>query len=424
MESYKNYTLAILNQDEYYFDFYFNDTNNPIPWTEIVKNENLWGICNLGYFRLADMSLQNNTKYKGKWIYGPSYQDYGLCIDKDGHISIQANAVDQATLKPIDDLYTFTSGCPPYVINGVDQNRQKFSKNGNIMIGTDKDNNVIIMMSPKDEGQTSDDGVEIMKNAGCVNVLRFDGSWSVHGRFGPGEVVQPSAMRKDAYYLAIYKKGYTPLRSDKKIFIDPGELPNGKPDEDLFNASINLQQKLLRNGIEAMISHYPGSSISEATKASISNCWKSDYLIAMDRANGDTSNIITIFTSADGDTAARNIIANKIKGKIKECLPTTVVEIQHNPADILRKANAAANNIIISDYFFENNKVDTIMDCIARTMVDYYGLSGYVIEKKETPLEKLQNAGYVAKCIAGSDNVSSNEMSNLLSKLGLLDSLI
>lgn len=415
----KEYSIAVYPQDEFYFDFIIND--NKKNWFDLVNENNLYGIVNLGYFSLSDFSFQNNTKHKGTWLYGPSYQDHGIAIDENGKMSIKINKIDISTMTPIDDLYSYTSGCPPMVLGGVDQDRGVFTANGNTMIGLKPNSDVVILMCDKDVGQTSDMGIQILKEAGCCDIIRMDGSWSTQGRLAPGEVIQPSQMRIDKYYLAIYKKNFEGLRSKIKVTIDPFGFSDKENNPSIWKICKTLQKTLIEQGIEARISHYTGSNLPDSIRAKQSNCWKSDYLISISE-NSDISSDIRIITSAAGSTAARNKIASRIEAEFINSSYTVANRI-YSSFTILASPSAPAGLLQFNSNlnFDADDLVQEFVDCIAKAIAKYFGLDWIEKPVKElSDFELYKKAGNIPEEVKENDPITWGQIIDFLQKINLI----
>jgi hypothetical protein len=38
---------------------------------------------------MAKYKIDSNTMVAGKWIYGPDYNAYGICVNKEGYLTIE-----------------------------------------------------------------------------------------------------------------------------------------------------------------------------------------------------------------------------------------------------------------------------------------------------------------------------------------------
>ena len=414
---YKNYKVAVLDQNEYSFDLYVN--NDRKKWFDIVNDKSLWGIVNLGYFNMSTFAIDCNTKIGGTWVEGPHYQDFGISITKNKRMFIECNSMNTKLMTPTDDFYHFQTGCPPMVINTVDQDRGYYGRNGNVMIGMTNDDKVVIMMCEKDEGQTSTEAVNILVNEyGCIDVLRYDGSWSVNGRLGPGEVIQPSEMRIDKVYLLIYKKDFTPLRTTRRVVIDPFGDTNS---EAVWSFCEKLKEIFISQGIEATLSHYRGSTrIGDTLRAKISNQWNADYLISVHESDlGEYD--IQLTTSSANDSATRNILAKHIMNHMSEKGKICSSQ-KYSKLTILTKTSAPANLITLNNNLeLDTNEYerDLMVYAVVESYLEYLKLDwvGERIPKEVDEFNSLKDQNIIPEYATKNSTITWGEIAPILAKL-------
>lgn len=367
-----NYIIKEYPQDEFYFDFIFNPKNSKKKWWELVKEYGLYGIINLGYFNMNSYTLDNNTKYKGSWLYGPSYGDHGIGIGKDGKLSLAFNniKIEGSKVLPNDDLYTYTAGCPIVILDGKDQKRINAGKNGNTMIGFKADGTPVMLLCSKDEGQTSAEGARILQDAGCIHIIRMDGSWSSQGQLEPGVICQPSENRYDYYYLGIFKKGWKP-DFRKKVFLDPFEDCSSTNTPRLYRFMQKLQQILLEQKIECVFAKPDGGVAGGDKKALSCNLWSADLCISCYTSSNMNASV-SITTSSSGVDLQKNILASYLEHDFNKCDYSTIRK--YNKYTILTKTNCPTDLLT-----FNSNLTDVDMDDLAELTAEaivtkYFGL--------------------------------------------------
>lgn len=328
-----NYVIETFPQDKFSFRMYHNTGKK--TWQEIQQETGCYGLINTAYFKLKTFELQSMTMIDGAWAKEGPYNDYGLCVDKDGYLSVDiaGNAVCD-----------YTIGLPICYIRGKKYPTYKnHAKNGVSFVGTTASNDVVCLMSSKDDGMTTAEACKVMLEAGCVNILRYDGSWSSQGTLGPGKDVEPSEERKAAVYLLIYKKctENDPKEeiSMKKVVLDPGHGVEtaGKcaPDRSYYEHEFNLdmayriKRHLERHGVEVTMTrtdeHDTGKTETEALEArvAISNKVRPDLFLSIhSNAYGDggwtSPEGYGAYTSSAGESAGRNKAAKAILARVKE----------------------------------------------------------------------------------------------------------
>lgn len=216
------YIINTFPQDKFTFRMYHNTKKK--TWQQIKAETGCYGIINTAYFNMSTYVVDSNTMVGGKWIYGPDYAEYGICVNKKGYLTIDYN--QNAT-------YDYTAGLPVCYINGKKYFAyQDKAKNGCSFIGTTANNDVCCLIASKDDGLTTAQCCDLLLKRGCVNILRYDGSWSSQGTLGPGLDLDPSQERIVALYLLIFKKGQTipesPKEEDRNIIKEIQQALNAK----------------------------------------------------------------------------------------------------------------------------------------------------------------------------------------------------
>ncbi|WP_349949493.1 MULTISPECIES: N-acetylmuramoyl-L-alanine amidase [Intestinimonas] len=211
------YKLGVFPQDQYRFRI-FDNTAKLKDWPEIMTaaGPDCVAAMNLAYFALSAVPAQGISAFDhqsaimvaGKWGHEPAYHEYGICINADGRLTLGTEA---------DAVYDYAVALPPAVIGGRDYNTSTFARNGVTYLGLRSDDTVVVLISVKDQGMTSAEAVAAMRQAGCVHILRWDGSWSSRGCLGPGQALTPSQYRLVRSWLLIYKRGDEPQKEDKPV---------------------------------------------------------------------------------------------------------------------------------------------------------------------------------------------------------------
>ena len=387
-----NYVINTFPQDKYSFRMYHNTAKK--TWQEIQRETGCYGIINTAYFKLTTFELQSMTMIDGVWVKSDKWNDYGLCVDKDGYLS-----VDTAGNAVCD----YTIGLPNCYIKGKKYPTYKDKeKNGVSFVGTTASNDVVCLMSSKDDGMTTAEACKAMLEAGCVNILRFDGSWSTQGTLGPGMDVEPSEERKAAVYLLIFKKGSEipegePM--DKVVVLDPGHgvetagkrSPDGTYLEHEFALDMAKRIKLILAGygVEVYLTRKDEHNISDTERAEISNRLAPDLFVSLhSNAAGDGSKWFDvrgfgIYTSKAGDTSARNIAAKAILERAKKASVHLWDDgLHHEMWTVLAETNAPA---VLIEHLFHDNKEDVellkdpvfrdkLAEIDAKGILDYLGI--------------------------------------------------
>lgn len=203
------YVIETFSQNDYTFRMHHNTKKK--SWQQIQKETGCYGIINTAYFSMSNFSVDSNTMIAKKWLFGPTYHEYGICVDSAGRLTVGTEK--EAT-------YDFTVGLPPCYINGKKYSTTEHGRNGASFIGVSKTGDVTCLIASKDAGMTTAECCSALLKAGCSDIFRFDGSWSSQGSLGPGKDLDPSQERKVAVYLLINKK-----TDDTPNIVKPIETP-------------------------------------------------------------------------------------------------------------------------------------------------------------------------------------------------------
>lgn len=199
------------------FEFYIN--YNKKTWQAIKKETNCTAILNLGYYSMSAYSkartrqeVLNSTEcdfiLDGKPLVPLKYNEYGLCINSNGELSIGTP----------QGQTNYCVGLPPQYINGkIYCVNKPVEKNGCTHIGFTKDGTIIPLLEPKSTnnttGMTNAQANKVLLDMGCVDIFRYDGSWSTQGDLADGLICQPSQHRIVQSYLLIFKR-----KTEKTIY--------------------------------------------------------------------------------------------------------------------------------------------------------------------------------------------------------------
>lgn len=401
--------IAVWPQDQYRFRIFDNGTACLHDWEEVMEaaGPDCAAAINLAYFALADIPSksveyfdhQSAIMVAGKWGIYPQYHEHGICINADGHMTLGTEK---------DAVYDYAVGLPPAVINGADYNTTRYGANGVTYTGLCSDGAVVTLLCSKDNGTTSHEAVSVMREAGCIHIFRWDGSWSSRGYLGPGKEVTPSQWRMVRSWLLIFKRKQEKDSSMKKVCLDPGhgvETP-GKcsPDKTYYEHEFTLDLAkrmkpiLERHGVEVTLTrtdeHCPTGKSDTADlnyRVKLANAIEGLNLFVSIHSNAAgndgwySAKGLSCITSAAGDTAGRNLAANAIIARMKEAgITVRNTSLTHDIALIvLRKTDAPA---VLIEHGFHTNKEETELlktaeyrDALAEAeckgILDYLGIA-------------------------------------------------
>lgn len=428
------YVIKKFPQNRFYFRMYHNTGKK--TWQEIKKETGCYGLINTAYFQLLNYKVDSMTMISGKWVKTGPWNDYGICVDKDGYLTVDTSN---------NAVYDYTLGLPTCYIGGKKYATYKDqAKNGVSFVGTAAENEVVCLISSKDDGMTTEEACKVLLDAGCENILRYDGSWSAQGTLGPGLDVDPSKERKAAVYLLIYEKVLSEgdTETGKKVVIDPGHGVEtaGKcsPDKSYYEHEFNLdvakriKSILERHGVSVTMTrtdeHDTGKTSNAALSArvNISNEVRPDLFVSVhSNAYGNGIDWTTpkgygVYTIGSGDLERHNVAAKLILARAKEAGVTIHGGgLHYSNLYVLRNTKDPA--VLIEHGFHTNRQElellkstayrDTLATVDAKGILDYLGISwieeskklyrvqvgAYSVKKNaEAILAKLESDGYDA----------------------------
>ncbi len=194
------FVTEILSNQDYRFEIFVN--TKKLTWQQIKGSKNCARIINLGYFDLKKFTPNEGLIVDGRTLLTPRYQDWGVTIDADGNLGRDVPASASGKLN-------YCPAVPPMLKNGAKAAAaQSFARNGTTMVGFKKDGTPVWLLCQKVFGATSAEAVKALTNLGCVDILRYDGSWSTQGYLAD-RAVQP-LQRRIVYtlLLAYYRNPY------------------------------------------------------------------------------------------------------------------------------------------------------------------------------------------------------------------------
>ncbi|MCR1921949.1 N-acetylmuramoyl-L-alanine amidase [Flavonifractor plautii] len=189
------YKIAAYPQAQYRFRLY--DNARELDWPEIQRETGAYALVNLGFFSLSTYEHQCAIMVGGKWAHPVRWHEYGMLIDKDGRLTLGTE--DQA-------VCDYIIGCPTVDVEGRRYNTSAGGCNGWTYTGLKADGTVVALLCPKDTPMETEKLDKVMRDAGCVTIWRWDGSWSSRGTLGPGLDVTPSQYRECRSWLLIHKR--------------------------------------------------------------------------------------------------------------------------------------------------------------------------------------------------------------------------
>lgn len=396
--------LAIYPQKAYRFELY--DNVRRLTRQQIQKETGCYALINLWLFALTSQP-KAGVKYwdhqnggvmlHGKWAY-EKYDFPGICISKEGQASTgrKGNAV-----------WDYAACAQPEYLGGKKQSVPTYPRNGLTYTGLTANGDVAVLVASKDTGMTGSEATDKLLDIGCIDILRWDGSWSSQGYLGPGMDIQPSQRRLVRGWLLIYKRNEE--KEDeamgKKVCLDPGHGPgcvNGSPDgsykeyEFAWDMSQKVKSHLERHGVSVVMTKNETGYPSLTERCSIANKAGVDLFVSLhSNASGDGKAWVSpsgfvIYTSAGPDTANRNVAAKAVIARAKTAgISILGSGLEHNiEYTVLAKTNAPA---MIVEHGFHTNKADTALlktDAYRQKLaeVDAKGILDYLgIQWKEDP---------------------------------------
>jgi len=205
-----------LTNTEYRFEIYMNYQHLPIE--KVKQTTGCDKLINLGYFDMAEyLAAKTNAQVgdstdcdlivAGKAIKPLKWKEFGAVINKNGELYFGLAA----------GAYSYCIGLPPQHYNGQKYCMNKFvAANGCTHIGFTADGTILWAIALKDTPETNDTVNAELINRGCVNILRFDGSWSSQAIMG-GKTYKPSQERIVQSLLLAYKRNETTTKPTEEI---------------------------------------------------------------------------------------------------------------------------------------------------------------------------------------------------------------
>lgn len=210
-------TEALSNQD-YRFEIFVN--TDKLTWQQIKAKKGCARIINLGYFDLKKFVPNAGLIVSGKTLLAPTYQDWGVTVDASGNLGrdVPSSAAGKLNYCP---------AVPPMLKNGAKAAAaQTFSRNGTTMIGFKKDGTPVWLLCQKILGATSNEALKALSDLGCVDVLRYDGSWSTQGYLAD-RAVQPIQHRIVYTLLLAYHRNPLYKRTVTASSLNVRSAPGG-----------------------------------------------------------------------------------------------------------------------------------------------------------------------------------------------------
>lgn len=366
---------------KYFTEEFPNETNRfeifvnteSLSWRQIKEKTKCKAIINLGYFHLGTFTPCSGLIVNEKVVAAPEYHSYGVCIDKNGVLTFNTEDSDVAKVN-------YRVAVPCMWLKGERVSHEFFDTNGTTMVGFKSNGTPVFLICGRDDGVnksvenglTSTEGVNILRNLGCSTVLRYDGSWSTQGYLGPDKEVQPTERRDDYDYLLVYERN----PSMPKIVLDPGHSlqtpgkcsPDGVYHEQEFalDMALRMEEILKNHEVEVTLTRSTGDSITGGYSSAESNARVklannitdlSLYVSLHSNAESTWGSAKgwSIMTSAKDDTAERNKAAKAIKARVEEAgITLRKYPFTYNLSIIvLRKTDAPA---VLIEHGFHTNK--------------------------------------------------------------------
>ena len=364
-----NYHIKEYSQDLYSFRLY--DNIRKLTPAQIKAEEGCYDLINLAYFNMSTYKHDSAIMFGGKWGQVPVWHEYGICIDKDGKMTLGTEK---------EAVYDYALALPPVDINGKPYNHQFFGSNGVTYTGLKANGTVVVLLSTKNNPMTSTQAANLLRQRNCIHIFRWDGSWSSQGYIN-GQPVKASQYRTVRSLLLIYKKDSGGKEDDKpvnkkyKVCIDAGhgvETPGKRsPDgvyfehEFNFDMSFRLKALLERHGVEVTLTRPTQNDVTLQRRVQIANGIPNLDLFVSIHSNASGNGAtwtapdgFGIYTSAAGTNAGRNIAANKIIARAKEAgIKLWGSGLFHN-IDLYVLRNPVASAVLI-EHGFHTNKAET-----------------------------------------------------------------
>lgn len=398
------YKIAKFPQNKYRFQLY--DNTDRMTWQQIQRKTGCVALCNLWYFDMRTYQHDVGVMLEGKWVRSPQYTWPGICIDRDGRVTTGGTA---------DAVWDYAASVQADYLDGRRNSYVTWEKNGVTYTGLTAAGDVVILLCPRDTPMDSEEAVQAMLDAGCTDILRWDGSWSSQGSLGPGMDVQPSQKRICRGYLLVYKRDGTetdnkedkPVSDKKIVCLDPGHGPgtaNGSPDgsykeqEFAWDMGQRVKALLEEQGVGVVLTRAADSKPSLTERAQVSNAAGADCLVSLhsnaEGGNGwGSARGLMAYTSAGPTNAPRNILARDIIDQMGEAgvLVRSTPVAYNIDLTVLVKTDAPA---CLIEYGFHTNKEDTALlkdnayrdklaEATARGICDWLGVDWKEPEKPQ-----------------------------------------
>lgn len=200
------YKIAKFPQSKYRFQLY--DNTDRMTWQQIQQKTGCCALCNLWYFDMRTYQHDVGVMLDGKWVRSPQYTWPGICIDRDGRVTTGGTA---------DAIWGYAASVQADYLDGRRNSYVDWEKNGVTYTGLTATGDVVILLCPRDTPMNSKEAVKAMLDAGCTDILRWDGSWSSQGSLGPGKDVQPSQRRICRGWLLVFERAPEIIKGDETM---------------------------------------------------------------------------------------------------------------------------------------------------------------------------------------------------------------
>lgn len=243
---------------------------------------------------------------------------------------------------------------------------------------------------------------EEMADLGCTKAIMLDGGGSSQCSFPSGKI---GSDRRVHNYIAVWLKDNEnrPKEETKmaKVVLDPGHGKEtaGKcsPDKSYYEHEFTLDMAkrmkalLERHGVQVALTRNTEKDVSLSNRVKIANSIEDLDLFCSIHSNASgngsewkSTRGYGIYTSAKGDTAGRNIAANKILARVKQAgIPLWGGGLHHNISLYVLK-NTVAPAVLIEHLFHDNREDvallkdsgfrDKLAEANVKGILDYLGI--------------------------------------------------
>ena len=198
--------LAKFPQNRYRFELY--DNIDKLTWRQIQQKTGCCALCNLWYFDMRTYQHDVGVMLDGKWARPPEYTWPGICVSKDGKVTTGGTA---------DAVWDYAASVQADYLEGRRNSYVSWEKNGVTYTGLTAAGDVVILLCSRDTPMNSKEAVAAMLDAGCTDILRWDGSWSSQGSLGPEMDVQPSQQRICRGWLLVFERAPEIIKGDETM---------------------------------------------------------------------------------------------------------------------------------------------------------------------------------------------------------------